>query len=212
MIRITKFIHSCLLVETPEIIALIDPGSFTYESHLLNLREVENLDYIIITHEHADHYHEAFLRQISQKFPHTPIVSNEDLAKKIKQLKLANPLQVGSSDNLTVFEAAHEPLPLNMPNVTNIGVHVANKLTHPGDSFDFKASCEILAMPLTGPWGSLREALEKVVKLKPKVVTPVHDWEWHKAAREARYKMCRELLELHGIEFIALENAQPVEL
>ncbi len=209
---ITKFVHSCLLVETSDFTALIDPGNFSFNSHLLNVSKLEKLDYIVITHEHKDHYYEPFLRSLVKHLPHALIITNETLLSKIAELNLPNQLAAGSDNNLVVFEAAHEPLPLNMPKVPNIGVHIGGKLTHPGDSFDFEHAREVLALPMTGPWGSLREALKKVVKLKPKAVIPIHDWEWHKAAREARYAMSRELLAAHGIKFVELENAVPVEL
>jgi len=209
---ITKFVHSCLLVELPDFNLLVDPGNFTYDSHLLNVGKLPRLDYIIITHAHPDHYHEALLKQLSGHAPHAVIVSNNDLVKELKKLGLPNEISAGSEDKLTVFEAKHEPLPLNMPNVLNVGVHIDNQLTHPGDSFDFKRSSEILALPLTGPWGSLKDSLQAAVKLKPKTVIPVHDWEWHKAAREARYDLCQKLLEPKRIKFLPLENAQPVEM
>ena len=103
--KITKFVHSCLLVETPEIKVLIDPGKFTFDSHLLNVSRLDNLDYIVITHEHPDHYHEGFLRQISKHFRHAVIVTNEDLVGKISKLKLPNPVQAGSDESIVVFDA-----------------------------------------------------------------------------------------------------------
>lgn len=210
--RITKFVHSCLLVETAEIRVLIDPGNFSYQSHLLNVRKLEDLDFIVITHEHADHYHEPFLRLLSRAFPRAAVVTNNDLADKVKALKLPNPLRTGSEDNLVIFEAVHYPLPLDQPVPPNIGVHIAEKLTHPGDALDIKASREVLALPLAGPWTSIRESLAAAVELKPKIVIPIHDWEWHKSARENRYEMSKKLLAPHDIEFIALENAEPIEL
>lgn len=212
MIKVTKFVHSCLLVETSETKVLIDPGKFSYESRLLHIGSLGNLDSIVITHEHPDHYDEAFLRTLSKTFPHAPIVTNDDLAEKIAKLRFPNTIQVGSDDNIVIFDAKHEPLPLGMPEVMNVGVHIADKLTHPGDSYDFSHTREVLALPVTGPFASFKQALDVVVKLKPKAVLPMHDWEWHKQAREGRYQMAKRLLKPHGIEFIELENAQPVEL
>ena len=209
--RITKFVHSCLLVETPEVNVLIDPGNFTWSSHLLNINKLPPLNFIVVTHEHPDHYDEQGLTKLSHRFPHVDIVTNNDLVKKITSLKLPNPVHAGSDDNLLVFEAAHEPLPLDLPNVANIGVHIADKLTHPGDSFAFEHSREILALPLTGPFASYKQALDVIVKLKPNKVLPLHDWEWHKLARESRYSRAQELLKQYDIDFIELENAEPVE-
>jgi L-ascorbate metabolism protein UlaG (beta-lactamase superfamily) len=210
--KITKFVHSCLLVETDSLRALIDPGRFTYESHLINVNKLEHLDYIVFTHEHPDHYHEELLRKLSNRFKHAAIVTNDDLADKIHKLNLPNPVQTGSDDNLVLFEAKHQPLPLNLPGVVNFGVHLSDKLTHSGDSYEIKQTREILALPITAPFASLKEALDAVIKLKPKMVLPMHDWEWHKQARESRYALAKELLRPHGIEFVELENAQPVEI
>ncbi len=53
--KITKYTHSCLLVETPKKVALIDPGGFSWKSKELNIRKIERVDRILITHSHGDH-------------------------------------------------------------------------------------------------------------------------------------------------------------
>lgn len=210
--RVTKFVHSCLLVEAPKLNVLIDPGNFTWESHLLHIEKLPTLDYVVISHEHPDHYHEPTLKKLSQIQPHATIITNDDLVAKIKDLKLPNPIHAGSDGDLIVFTADHETLPLNTPGVANIGLHISDKLTYPGDSYAFENSREILALPLTGPFASYKQALDVIAKLKPKVVLPLHDWEWHRSARQSRYQRAKELLKGHGIEFIELENAVSVEL
>jgi L-ascorbate metabolism protein UlaG (beta-lactamase superfamily) len=212
MMRVTKFVHSCLLVETQDLTVLIDPGNFTWESHLLNINKLPPLSHIVVTHEHPDHYNQQALYAICQKFPQAMLITNNDLAVKIAELKLPNPLHAGSDGGLLVFEAVHEPLPLKTPIVANIGIHVADKLTYPGDSYSFEHSRKILALPLTGPFASYKQALDVIVKHKPKIVLPLHDWEWHKAARINRYRRAKELLKKYGIQFIELENTIPIEL
>src|SRR5438309_10103149 len=121
--RITKFVHSCLLVESAGHAVLIDPGNYTWDSHLLSVDKLPRLDYIVITHEHADHYHLPALLALRQKFPHATIVTNNDLPSKMSQAGIAGPIVTGSEDGIQVFETAHEPLPLNLPKVLNIGCH-----------------------------------------------------------------------------------------
>jgi len=210
--KITKYVHSCLLVETPKQTILIDPGGYSWDSHLLPPARLDKLDYIVITHEHPDHFSEPFLRELSAKFPYAEIITNENLAKRIAAAKLPNHIVTGSQPDIEVFAVAHEPLPLDLPVPLNIGVHIEGLLTHPGDAFAISSSRDILALPVTAPWGSLKQALDAVVKIKPKTVIPVHDWHWHKAARASMYAMSKQLLAPHGIEFIELENAVPVEL
>jgi len=209
--KITKYVHSCLLVETPKQTILLDPGVYSYDSHLLSIAALRTLDFIVITHEHPDHYDLPFLKEICAKFPNATIVTNEDLAKKLADEKLPNTVSSGSQESIEVFTVAHEPLPLDLIPPPHIGVHIEGVLTCPGDALEI-SSREVLALPLTAPWGSVKMALDAVVKLKPKKVIPVHDWHWHKAARAAMYAMSKQLLEPHGIEFIEIENAVPIEL
>jgi L-ascorbate metabolism protein UlaG (beta-lactamase superfamily) len=210
--KVTKFVHSCLLVETPKLNILIDPGNYTWQSHLLVPDKLPRLDYIVVTHEHADHYHLPALKALSSRFPHVPIITNNDLAKKLASEGFKNPITSGSEESIVVFEAPHEPLPLGLANVLNVGIHIDDQLTYPGDSYELEHTRQILALPLTAPFASFKQAMNAIVKLKPKVVLPLHDWEWHKAARESRYGFAKELLKPHGIEFIELENSVSVEI
>lgn len=210
--RLTKFVHSCLLVESGGKTILIDPGKYSWDSHLLSLGKIDDLDFVVITHEHPDHFHLPFLQAITQRFPHATIITNSDMAKTISRAGVSNPVTSGSEDGIIVFEAKHEPLPLDLPAPLNIGVHIDDLLTHPGDALRISHTRRVLALPMTAPWGSLKQSLEEVVKIKPRVVVPLHDWHWHKEARQEQYKMAAKLLLTHGIKFIPLENAVPVEL
>jgi len=201
-----------LLIEEGRLKVLIDPGRYSWESHLINPNHLPDLSHIVITHEHNGHYDETALRMLSQRFSHATVVTNNDLAKTVKKLKLPNPISSGSDDDITVFEAPHEPLPFNKQVPLNIGVHIGG-FTHPGDALDFKPSRELLALPISAPaWTNLKIALEKTAKLKPKKILPIHDWHWHQRAREEQYARIREYLGPKNIEFIDLENGQPVEI
>ncbi len=210
--KVTKYIHSCLLVEEPASRILIDAGQFSFESKLLDPAKIGVLDYIVYTHEHADHYYEPLLLELSKTSPHATIVTNQDLAAVITALKLSNPVSSTGNETVAPFSAIHEPLPLGMPNVLNVGVHIGGQLTHCGDSYELSDTKDFLALPITAPFASLREALDAVVKLKPKAVLPLHDWEWHDAARTGRYHWAKGLLAPHDIDFIELENGVTVEL
>jgi L-ascorbate metabolism protein UlaG (beta-lactamase superfamily) len=166
----------------------------------------------VVTHEHADHYHEPFLRAVAQKFPYTPIVTNNDLADEIKKLEIKNPIMTGSDDNIQVFEAAHEPPSWGLQAPSNIGVHIAGQFTHPGDALHIQHSRDILALPITAPFASIKEALEAAIAIKPKVIIPIHDWPWHKQAKGEYYAKAKKYLQTQGVEFIELENAVPVAI
>ena len=49
--KVTKFEHSCLVVDQSNHTLIIDPGSFT-----MPLNHVRKVVAIVITHEHPDHW------------------------------------------------------------------------------------------------------------------------------------------------------------
>lgn len=210
--RITKYVHSCLLIETDTKTVLIDPGKYSWDSHLLPIGKLERLDFIVVTHAHQDHYYPPFLKALAEKFPHTPIITNSELAAQMATDGVKNKVVSGSEDGMQVFEAAHEPLPMNEPAPRNIGIHIDELLTHPGDALRIEQCRSIIALPITAPWGSFKQAVEYAAELKPKMVIPVHDYHWHNAARKELYSSASWLLAPKGIKFIELENATPVEL
>jgi L-ascorbate metabolism protein UlaG (beta-lactamase superfamily) len=210
--KITKFVHSCLLVEWSRQAVLIDPGNYSWDSHILTVNKLPRLNYIVVTHEHPDHYYLPALRALRQKFPHAPIVTNNHLATKMPEEGVGGPFITGSEENLQVFEAPHEPPAWGLPTPLNIGVHVADYLTHPGDALQIQHSRDVLALPITAPFASLKESLDRITDIKPKIVIPLHDWPWHKKAREEYYEQTKKYLETKNIRFLPIENGITTEI
>ena len=65
---------------------------------------------------------------------------------------------------------------------------------------------------MQAPWGSFVDACELAVKLKPKVVIPIHDWHWNEKARKIQYEMAADYLGKHGIEFKKIETGEIIEV
>lgn len=210
--KVTKLVHSCLLVETGDINVLVDPGIYAAVGKQLSSLQIEKLDFIVVTHDHQDHFYLPALKQLSDRYPHAKIITNTELAAKIKSAALPNEISISSQDGIEVFEASHEPIAFDRPVPRNIGIHISGKLTHPGDSLHFDKTCPVLALPVTAPWSSLKQSLERVVEIKPKKIIPVHDWYWHKEARREQYAMTAKLIQTSGIEVISLENMDSVEI
>jgi len=90
----------------------------------------------------------------------------------------------------------------------NFGVR-ANKLFYPGDSFtDLGKSVDVLALPIAGPWLKISESIDYALKLKPKIVFPVHD-----AIRSPfQHIVPEKILSKNGIEFVKLEEGGELEV
>jgi len=113
---------------------------------------------------------------------------------------------------MSLFDSPHESVAPLFPQPEEIGVHYLDALTHPGDSHSFSETKQILALPITAPWGATVNAVNLAVKLKPKYVIPIHDWHWRDEARENMYGLIEEALAKHGITFLKVKNGEPFTL
>jgi L-ascorbate metabolism protein UlaG (beta-lactamase superfamily) len=211
--KITKFVHSCLLVEMPEPVnrtALFDPGVMSESA--LNVEALEYLDDIIITHGHSDHISMPLVKQLVGKFPQVRITAPTEVV----ELLASEGIQASDqpSAGIAFFDAPHEQIRpyFNSDPPQEIGVHYLDLLSDPGDSHSFNETKAILALPVQAPWGSARRAVELALQLKPKHILPIHDWHWNDEARGGAYDAMEKLFAEQGITFHKLETGQPVVL
>lgn len=207
--KITKLEHSCLLVEMPAPVnrtALFDPGSMS--ESFINVDSLEYLDDIFITHGHGDHVSVPILKKLLAKFPDVRITAPEEVVAQLKQEEIYATTE--NYDGVELFEAPHESVDPLFPLPEEIGVHYLDKLTHPGDSHSFKETKAVLALPTTAPWGSLVNAVNLALRLKPKFIIPIHDWHWKDEAKASTYPNLVELFKKHDITFLNVKNGEPV--
>jgi L-ascorbate metabolism protein UlaG (beta-lactamase superfamily) len=209
--KITKYIHSCLLIEKNGTSVLIDPGGYTFEEDALPVEDLDDLDIVLITHEHEDHMSIPLLRRILAQFPNVRIVANGVVADLLAKEGIPATIQI--PEFVQMQESLHERVLAVAPH--NSLFHIFGEVTHPGDSLQFSESKEILALPVQAPWGSMVQALEKVISLdiKPKLVIPIHDWHWREEARHRAYATIAEYLRENGIpEFRGLEQGESIDI
>jgi len=207
--KITKFVHSCLLVETPDRVALFDPGVMSEDA--LNIDELSHLDDIFITHIHPDHMSLDLINELVDRFPGVRITSTPEVVDKLESQSIKASDQ--APQGVAFFDSPHEHKPPMMPvGPQQIGIHYLDALSDPGDSHSFKETKPILALPVTAPWGTSLEAIALAYQLKPQYVLPIHDWHWRDEAREQMYDRFEQILGQEGIKFFKLKTGQPVEI
>jgi len=213
--RITKFVHSCLLIEESGRKILIDPGN--YSEGVLDINSIDSLDYLLITHEHQDHMSLPLIKQLLAKFPDVKVISNQSVAEILGKegISVTRPRRSDAQDLrglddkfIQMEEVPHEKIFMG-PSPANTLFKVAGKLTHPGDSHHFTSTTQILALPVQASWGSTTDAVNLAVKLKPKVIIPIHDWHWSDEAGKVMYQRLTEYFEKVGIKFIGLQTGLP---
>lgn len=206
--QITKYIQSCLLVESDGKVALFDPGMMSEGA--LDVSKLTQLDSIIITHAHGDHFSMSLMKNLVDAFPKVHITAPSEVVSLLADEGIAATDQV--SDGIEFFDAPHESVEPLYPSPEEIGVHYQGVLSHPGDSHSFTETKAVLALPITAPWGSTIKALNLVLELKPEVVVPIHDWHWRDEARIQTYDMFESILADKGITFLKPETGVPLQV
>ncbi|MDO8581382.1 MAG: MBL fold metallo-hydrolase [bacterium] len=185
--RITKYGHSCLYIEEGGARILIDPGSYCFQDLPLKPEDIPVCDVILLTHEHADHtYPEALKIIIAKSKP--LIVTNAGVQKFLQTQGIASEvlgrgaerkIKGTSVDGVAMRGIAcdHGIIADFFPKVENIGFLIAGRLFHPGDCVapSEEVHAEILAVPAAAPWMALREGVDFMKRVKPKVALPIHD-------------------------------------
>lgn len=205
--KITKYNHSCLIVEEDKKVIVIDPGNYSVPVFPIN--EIQQLDYILITHEHQDHFDLPLVKQLVTKFPQVKIITTQPVVEALQKEGITATTQ--GDENILTMPIPHEKVWMG-PRAENVMVTFMNKISHPGDSLQVSQATEVLALPISGPWCNTTEAVELGVKLKPKVIIPIHDWHWKDEVRQGMYQRLKGYFATEGIEFIAIENGEPVEV
>jgi len=207
--KITKFAHACFIVEDSGRSVVVDPGNWTDD-----LTVPENVDAIVITHEHADHLDKTHLQAIADKNPDVVMVGHSDVVSQLDGFKTqaAVPnegVKIGNFE-LEFFGGQHAAITATMPRVANLGVMINNRLYYPGDSFTLPGvPVEILALPVSAPWMKFSEAAEFLDAVEPRLVFPTHDAILSSVGKGLVDRMAAAVAERIGAKYQRL--AEPLE-
>lgn len=207
--KISKHIHSCLFIKEKDKTILIDPGNFSIENNAIRLEDINQLDYLLITHEHPDHMHIPFIKTLLNKFPAVEIISNQSVVDILGKENITATNE--GNEFIEVIDAPHAPI-FGMPQFQNVLFNIFSTLTDPGDNLSFEKTCRVLALPVQAPWGSLTQAVDKAIELKPEIIIPIHDWHWRDEIRMGIYKRLEDYFAKNGIKFLKVETGEEIEV
>jgi L-ascorbate metabolism protein UlaG (beta-lactamase superfamily) len=208
--KITKYGHCCLLIEEGGLRILTDPGSFSE-----GFESARNLDLVLITHEHGDHFHLDSLRKVCAANPDAKVITNSAVGSLMQAEGMAfEVLEHGQSrqDKGVAIEGVgkeHAVIYSSIPAVMNTGYFIGGKLFYPGDALtNPERPVDILALPVAGPWMKISEAIDYARALKPKVWLPVHD---AILTVDLGYRLAAMVLDPMGIPGKKLEHAREID-
>lgn len=210
---ITKYIHSCLLLDKAGHQLLFDPGKFSFVEGLVKPDTFAGVSYIIITHDHPDHLDVDALQRIVQ-LSGAEVWSTEEVARKLESVDIAvNLIPTGDFQlgpfALTAIEVLHEPiLGDELPKM--FAFLIDGKVLNVADSFSDKllayTGVDLLALPVTAPFLTELTVAHFAEHMAPRQIIPLHDGYIKPFFVTQRYDNYEPYFKKLGIVFHRLEQ------
>jgi L-ascorbate metabolism protein UlaG (beta-lactamase superfamily) len=201
---IIHFGHSCLLVDTGAARLLFDPGAFS-----TGFEVVEELDAILITHDHRDHVDTEKLPGLRAANPRARLIAPFDL-DGAEIAKPGDALEFNGT-TVNVVDAPHEVIHPKVELPLNVGYLVDHgAFYHPGDSLTVpEQAIDILGLPTAAPWMKVSDAADFLAKVGPRKAVPIH--EAILARTEIFYRVLTGTAP-EGVDVVVLPRGEAVEL
>jgi L-ascorbate metabolism protein UlaG (beta-lactamase superfamily) len=175
--RITKFGHACVRVESGGHTIVIDPGGFTEPE------AVDGATAVLITHEHADHYSADHLGRTDAPVHTIAAVAakiREDVPEVAERVTVVAPDQQFDPGVPTmVVGEKHAVIHPEMQHFDNSGYLLqVEDLTifHPGDSLTLPGvHVDLLLLPVSAPWLKISECIDFARDVGAQRSLAIHD-------------------------------------
>lgn len=206
--RVSKYVHSCLLLEENGDRLLIDPGTFTLLEGKTTVEAFDGTRSIVVTHAHPDHMDPDLIRQIVDR-NQAAVYANAEIVAKLKEKGVAATEFGAGTRKIGSFEVRAIPAPheaiLSPTLPANTAYLVNERLLHPGDSYaavlrDFRA-VPLFALPITAPWTTEIGTAAFADELAPKRILPIHDGYVKQFFLASRHQALGKHFEERGIAY-----------
>ncbi|MDQ4118081.1 MAG: MBL fold metallo-hydrolase [Actinomycetota bacterium] len=176
--QLTHYGHSCVLLDTGSARLLVDPGAFSS-----GFAGLEDLDAILVTHQHVDHLDTEQLTVLLRGNPDASVYVDHGTAGTLPDgvaHRVVGPgdrISVGGSEVAVVGYGNHAVIHPDIPIVPNNGYLVDGRVLHPGDAYVPHGPQELqtLLLPTGAPWLKVAEAIDYLRLVAPRTVIPIHE-------------------------------------
>lgn len=201
-LKITKFGHSCVLIEDGQTKILFDPGMFS------EIPDLE-VDAIIITHKHQDHIDLEKHRRLFKE--NTRVITNSEVSSELLKSEInseiledGGTIAIGGV-KISAHGNEHAVIHPDIQAIQNTGYMINDSIFHPGDSlYKPLVAVSMLLLPVIAPWSKINETLDYIDKVGAKVNFPIHDGFLIEGGGPF-YRLAKQWCEQRGLEFIEPE-------
>ncbi len=206
--KISKYLHSCLVFELNGHKLLFDPGKFTFAEGIVSPAMFAEVNSIIITHIHPDHLDTENLKNIAN-LSGANIYTNEQVGEVLQKAGIAHSVWKDGIHHLGPFKlqaitVVHEPI-LDNPLPQMTGFLINDQVLHPVDSMEDALfayeGIELLIMVTMAPFANELRITAFADKLRPKQILPVHDGYAKEFFIKQRYEAYQKHFDRQGIKF-----------
>ncbi|CAL8968015.1 hypothetical protein PROP_00183 [Propionicimonas sp. T2.31MG-18] len=162
--RITHLGHAAVLVETPGMRVLVDPGNLSDDWHGLT-----DLDAILITHLHPDHVDPAQAPALVAANPQARVLVEPGVLDAVdlgrgEAITADTRVELGGL-SVAAVGGLHAVIHRDIPRIGNVGLVFSAEgeptFFHPGDALAAVPSgVDVLAVPAYGPWAAMKETVD----------------------------------------------------
>ncbi|WP_099209223.1 MBL fold metallo-hydrolase [Thermococcus henrietii] len=168
--------HACFWIETNGVKILIDPYPEVDDDR------IGEVNYILITHEHTDHYGKvellSRLRDATVIGPkQVYLMAVADGVTKVREIEAGQTIELENGVKVTAIYVEHPSSQYPLGYL----IEGDKRLLHPGDTYAgpvfqrLRGKVDILLVPISGrSTANAREATQIVEDVRPRVVIPMH--------------------------------------
>ena len=218
--RLMKLEHSCVMLEHAGRRLYVDPGKFTTP-----ITETGQVDAVIFTHEHDDHFLPEQLTRIARQSPGVQVLTTTRVADLIAEAEIAGvgtvhvaaageTLSLGAF-SVTCFGGTHAEIHSSIPRIDNFGIVVNGQLAYAGDAYDPVPDgfdVRALAVPAYGPWMRMADSIDYLLQERPATAFAVHEMLLARAGKELAHTRFRAAVESYGGTYHALQPYESIDL
>lgn len=177
--RLTRFGHSCVLIELDGTRVLFDPGTLSH-----GFEGISDLDGVIVTHQHPDHVDTTRVPALIEANPGATLLAEPTTAAQLGGRW--RPFAPGDAVAIGAVIARgtggrHAIIHPELARIDNTSVllgtdAVPGRFFHPGDAlFVPEQRVDVLGLPTTAPWSKLSETVDYFRAVAPRLAIPIHN-------------------------------------